>query len=273
MTLWHNSTTGAGQQYWEHAIAEFENENPGVTITVQAIQNEDMDGKLQTALNAGDAPDIFLHRGGGKMTAMVKAGQVMDLTGVDPDDVKGEIPDGTFKAADTYQDKTCGMPTSMLPGGIFYSKDAFEHAGITDPPKYHRRPQGRGRHHSRATGIPPIALGAKDAWPAAHWYYFFALRECCPERPRRDGRREGLQDPCWSKPARTCRTSPAQPFNEGFLTTYAPAGRRVLGRPHREPPGRHGAHGRVGPGVIASLTPDEKPLPDLGWFPFPESRR
>jgi raffinose/stachyose/melibiose transport system substrate-binding protein len=23
------------------------------------------------------------------------------------------------------------------------------------------------------------------------------------------------------------------------------------------------------PGVIASLTPDEKPLPDLGWFPFP----
>ena len=24
------------------------------------------------------------------------------------------------------------------------------------------------------------------------------------------------------------------------------------------------------PGVIASLTPDEKPLPDLAWFPFPE---
>jgi raffinose/stachyose/melibiose transport system substrate-binding protein len=23
------------------------------------------------------------------------------------------------------------------------------------------------------------------------------------------------------------------------------------------------------PGVIASLTPDQKPLPDLGWFPFP----
>jgi raffinose/stachyose/melibiose transport system substrate-binding protein len=23
------------------------------------------------------------------------------------------------------------------------------------------------------------------------------------------------------------------------------------------------------PGVIASLTPDKKPLPDLGWFPFP----
>jgi multiple sugar transport system substrate-binding protein/raffinose/stachyose/melibiose transport system substrate-binding protein len=27
----------------------------------------------------------------------------------------------------------------------------------------------------------------------------------------------------------------------------------------------------VGPGVIASLTPDQKPLADLGWFPFPRS--
>ena len=28
--------------------------------------------------------------------------------------------------------------------------------------------------------------------------------------------------------------------------------------------------GAWNPGVIASLTPDEQPLPDLGWFPFPE---
>ena len=27
--------------------------------------------------------------------------------------------------------------------------------------------------------------------------------------------------------------------------------------------------GNWDPGVIASLTPDQKPLPDLGWFPFP----
>ena len=27
--------------------------------------------------------------------------------------------------------------------------------------------------------------------------------------------------------------------------------------------------GAWNPGVIASLTPDEKPLADLGWFPFP----
>src|SRR6185312_16259984 len=76
MTLWQNSTTGPGQQYWKDAIAAFEKANPNVTIKMQSIQNEDLDGKLQTALNSGDAPDIFLQRGGGKMAAMVQAGQL-----------------------------------------------------------------------------------------------------------------------------------------------------------------------------------------------------
>ena len=58
----------------------FEAANPGVTIDVQSIQNEDMDGKLQTALNSGSAPDIFLQRGGGKIiSVMSEAGRVGDF--------------------------------------------------------------------------------------------------------------------------------------------------------------------------------------------------
>ena len=71
MTLWQNSTTGPGQEFWDKTAADFEAANEGVTIDVQSIQNEDLDGRLQTALNSGDAPDIFLQRGGGKMQAMV----------------------------------------------------------------------------------------------------------------------------------------------------------------------------------------------------------
>jgi len=55
-----------GKAFWKLKIAAYEAANPGVTIKVQTIQNEDMDGKLQTALNSGDAPDIFMARGGGQ---------------------------------------------------------------------------------------------------------------------------------------------------------------------------------------------------------------
>ena len=47
MSLWQNSTTGPGQEFWDKTVADFEADNPGVTIDVQAIQNEDLDGKLK----------------------------------------------------------------------------------------------------------------------------------------------------------------------------------------------------------------------------------
>ena len=69
LTVWQNSTTGPGQQYFQSAAKEYQTLHPNVTIDVQTIQNEDLDGKLQTALNSNSAPDIFLQRGGGKMRA------------------------------------------------------------------------------------------------------------------------------------------------------------------------------------------------------------
>src|SRR3954452_11029229 len=109
MTLWQNSTTGPGQEFWKNAVAAFEKANPKVTIKVQSIQNEDLDGKLQTALNSGDAPDIFLQRGGGKMAAMVAAGQLQDLTDKVDSSVKKELGDATL-GADSLDGKVYAMP-------------------------------------------------------------------------------------------------------------------------------------------------------------------
>ncbi|EZP28336.1 Extracellular solute-binding protein family 1 precursor [Microbacterium oleivorans] len=269
MTLWQNSTTGPGQQFWKDAIAAFEKENDGVTIKMQSVQNEDMDGKLQTALNAGDPPDIFLQRGGGKMTAMANAGQLMDLTDLISDDIRSEISEGSF-AAETYQDKVWAMPLSVLPGGFFYSQDAFDKAGISDTPATIDDLKS-DVEALKGTGIAPIALGAKDAWPAAHWYYFFAIRECSPKVIEATGDSKDFSDDCWTRAAQDLVDfNGISPFNEGFLTTAAQQG---AGSSAGLVANRKAAMELMGawdPGVIASLTPDEKPLPDLAWFPFPE---
>ena len=269
MTLWQNSTTGPGQQFWKDAIAAFEAENEGVTIKMQSVQNEDMDGKLQTALNAGDPPDIFLQRGGGKMTAMVNAGQLMDLTDLISDDVRSEVSEGSF-AAETYQDKVWAMPLSVLPGGFFYSQDAFDAAGIAENPSTIDDLKA-AVEDLKGTGIAPIALGAKDAWPAAHWYYFFALRECSPQVIEETGDSKDFSDECWTRAAQDLTDFAAiQPFNEGFLTTAAQQGAGSSAGLIANRKAAMELMGAWDPGVIASLTPDEKPLPDLAWFPFPE---
>src|SRR6195952_3564284 len=98
LTFWQNSTTGPGQAFWKTTIADFEKTHKNITIKMQSIQNEDLDGKLQTALNSGSAPDIFLQRGGGKMAAMVKAGQVMDISSLITPATKSAVGKGAFAA-------------------------------------------------------------------------------------------------------------------------------------------------------------------------------
>jgi len=269
MSLWQNSTTGPGQEFWKKTVADFEAENPGVTIDVQAIQNEDLDGKLQTALNSGDAPDIFLQRGGGKMAAMVKAGQLMDITGGISDQVKEEIPEGSF-IANSLEDKVYAMPVAVLPGGLFYSQDLFDAAGITEAPATIGELE-TAAEKLKATGVAPIALGAKDAWPAAHWFYFFALRECSPDVLAEAADTKDFSDDCWIAAGEDLESFAAtEPFNQGFLTTAAQQGAgSSAGLVANHQAGME-LMGAWNPGVIASLTPDEKPLADLAWFPFPE---
>jgi multiple sugar transport system substrate-binding protein/raffinose/stachyose/melibiose transport system substrate-binding protein len=268
MTMWHNSTTGPGKEFWEEAAAAFAEENPGVTINVTSVQNEDLDGKLQTAVNSGDMPDIFLQRGGGKLADIVAAGQVKDLTGAIDDDVREALGEGSFNAF-TLEDKIYAVPTAVLPGGIFYSKDLFAQAGITETPTTIDE-LGEAVDKLKAAGIQPIALGGKAAWPAAHWYYFFALRACSEDVISNLTTNPDFTDGCWLEAAQNLEEfAGTEPFHEGFLTTDPQEGANSSAGLIANHQAGMELMGAWNVGVIASLTPDEQPLPDLGWFPFP----
>ena len=269
MTLWQNSTTGPGQKFWDTAIKGFEAVNPGVTIKSQAVQNEDLDGKLQTSLNSGDAPDVFLQRGGGKMAAMVAAGQLMDLTASISADAKKEVPAGSF-TANSVGSKVYAMPLSVLPGGLFYSKDLFAKAGVTTNPTTIDELKAANQK-LRASGVEPIALGAKDAWPAAHWYFFFALRECSSKVLTDTAKSKNFSDKCWVRAGEDLKSFNAtSPFNKGFLSTSAQQGAGSSAGLVANHLAAMELMGAWDPGVIASLTPDKQPLADLAWLPFPE---
>lgn len=268
LTFWHNSTTGDGKAYWEEVAKAYEAANPNVKIEIQAIQNEDMDGKLQTALNAGDAPDIFMARGGGKLADIVAAGQVMDLSDKITDATKAAVGEGVLSAF-TIDGKLYGMPTAILPGGMFYSKDLFDKAGITSTPKNFDE-LNTDVQKLKDAGIAPIALGGKDAWPAAHWYYFMALRDCSQDAMNKAAASRSFDDPCWLKAGEDLQKfADTKPFNEGFLTTSAQQGAGSSAGMIANHQAAMELMGAWDPGVIASLTPDEKPLADLAWFPFP----
>lgn len=267
LSFWHNSTTGPGKAYWEEVTAAYSEENPEVMWDIQVIQNEDMDGRLQTALNSGDAPDLFMARGGGKLADMVEAGQVMDVTDVINEDTRSAYGDAIVNTFNV-DGKIYGLATSLLPGGIYYSKDLFEQAGIEGTPTDFDT-LNEAVAKLKDAGIEPIALGGKDAWPAAHWYYFFVLRQCSEDVINKAAELD-FSDTCWLDAGKKLQEFAAtEPFNQGFLTTSAQQGAGSSAGLIANHQAGMELMGAWNPGVIASLTPDEQPLPDLGWFPFP----
>ncbi|MBG6055435.1 multiple sugar transport system substrate-binding protein/raffinose/stachyose/melibiose transport system substrate-binding protein [Salinibacterium sp. CAN_S4] len=267
MTFWQNSTTGAGQAYWVDTIAAFEAENPGVTIEMQSIQNEEMDGKLQTALNSGDAPDIFMARGGGKLADVVAAGQAKDLTDLLSDETKTAL--GGVISAFEVDGKNYGLATAVLPSGIYYTQDLFDQAGITEAPTTMDELEA-ANDQLKDAGIEPIALGAKDAWPAAHWYYNFALRACSQDVINQAAADRAFDDDCWLEAGEELAAfNETEPFNTGFLTTAAQQGAGSSAGLVANKIAAMELMGAWNPGVITDLTPDQQPLADLRWFPFP----
>ncbi len=272
LTFWHNSTTGDGKAYWEEVAKAYEAANPNVTIEIQAIQNEDMDGKLQTALNAGDAPDIFMARGGGKLADIVAAGQVMDLTDKVTAATKAAVGEGVLSAF-TIDGKLYGMPTAILPGGMFYSKDVFAKAGITSTPTNFDE-LSADVQKLKDSGVQPIALGGKDAWPAAHWYYFMALRDCSQDAMNAAAKTRSFQDPCWLKAGEDLKAfADTKPFNEGFLSTSAQQGAGSSAGMIANHEAGMELMGAWDPGVIASLTPDTEAAPGPRLVPVPGGQR
>lgn len=266
LSLWTNVTPGPGLTYFQNAIKTFDAAHPGVTIKMQTIQNEDFDGKLQTALNSNSAPDIFMQRGGGKLQAMVEAGQVqqLHLTAADNASVSPAA-----LASDTVDGKVYAMPTDIQPEGIYYSKDLFKKAGITSTPTTIPALEADVAKLKKIK-VAPIAVGAKDAWPAAHWYYNFALRECSAATMTATAKSLKFTDPCWTKAGQDLASfAKVSPFQQGFLTTPAQTGAGSSAGLLANHKAAMELMGSWEPGTVASLTPNQQPLPDLGWFPFP----
>ncbi|MFI0901723.1 ABC transporter substrate-binding protein [Streptomyces sp. NPDC020983] len=266
VTVWENASPGPGAEFWKSAAAAYHKLHPNVTIKIQYVQNEDFDGKLQTALNSNSAPDVFLQRGGGKMQAMVDAGQIQALNLTDTD--KTNVGPAAI-AGDSIDGKVYAMPLDTAPEGIYYSKDLFKQAGIAAPPTTMDELKADVAK-LKAINVSPIAVGAKDAWPAAHWYYNFALRECSQDTMNKAAKSLKFDDPCWTKAGDDLSTFlKVSPFQKGFLTASAQQGAGSSAGLLANHKAAMELMGNWDPGVIGSLTPDQKPLPDLGWFPFP----
>ena len=268
ITWWHNSNNEPGKGYYEQVAKDFEADNPGTDVEITALAHEDMVDKLAAAFQSGDLPDVYMERGGGELANHVDAGLTRDLT----EDAAEEIEKiGGSIAGWQVDGKTYALPFSVGVVGVWYNKDLFAKAGVTQPPTTMAEWYDV-IEKLKAAGITPISVGAGDKWPAAHYWNYAALRACEQEVLEEAVSSRDFSDPCFIAAGEEVEELLAtEPFNPGFLTTAAQEGATsasgllATGKVAME------MQGHWEPGVMQGLTDDGKGLGDkTGWFPFPE---
>lgn len=276
LTWWHNSVAGDNGEnpngdLWRAAAEEFMAANPNVTIEIEEIQNEDLQRtRIPTALQSGDAPDIFQQWGGGELAAQAQAGYLMDLSDVIPDTISNL---GGAVAPWQFEGKTYGIPYTFGVEGIWYRKSLFEQAGITEEPATMDELNDAVQALKDA-GITPIAVGAGDKWPAAHWWYNFALRSCDKDVLQASGTTFDFSDPCFVDAGTQLEDFLAtQPFQDQYTSAPAQqvptssAGLLATGNAAMELMGHWNIF--VLEGFAADDAAKEALRADLGWFPMP----
>lgn len=266
ITWWHNATSGPMPAVWEEVAAEFEAANPGVTVEQTGYQNEELQRTLiPNALAAGDPPDLFQVWPGGELRDQVENGYLMELDEAIPDTIEavGATVNPWQVGGATY-----GVPFTFGIEGFWYNTELFEEAGVEVPTTLDELTDVVG--DLRDAGITPIAVGAGDKWPAAHWWYQFALHSCSPEALQAAESEYDFSDECFVEAGEQLEDFLAiEPFQEGYLGTPAQtgagssAGLVANGQAAMELMGHWNA------GVIGGLTPDQEIPEFLGWFPFP----
>ncbi|MGF0118372.1 extracellular solute-binding protein [Promicromonospora sp. Marseille-Q5078] len=267
ITWWHNSNTGEGKKYYDQVAADFEKDHPGTTVEVSAMAHEDMLTKLDAAFQSGDAPDVFMERGGGELADHVEAGLLKDISEPAADTI-GNLE--AYMPGFQVDGASYALPFSIGVVGFWYNKSLFEDAGITETPTTMDELYD-AVDKLKAAGITPASVGAGDKWPAAHYWYYNVVRQCAADTLDAAIADVDYSDPCFVKAGETLDdTLATEPFNKGFLTTASQTG----------PTSASGllASGKVAmelaghwePGVMQGLTEDGEGLgEDTGWFPYP----
>lgn len=177
LKVWHqwSDDSNSLRKDYNDAVAEYEKENPNITIESDSLATEAYKNKLVTAFasNAADV-DVFYDWSPGSTSSLAAAGKLLAIDDYVKDDVLSQTKDGSLSAF-KINGKLYSLPMFSWYMMLYCNRDLFKQAGVEEPKTYDDLLTAvKGL---KAKGILPIANGTKDAWNACFIYEFLAMRE------------------------------------------------------------------------------------------------
>ena len=130
--LWHFFTEREANAI-DQVVKDFEASHPNIKVTVKPGQD---DSKVTQAIGAGTGPDIGLSYSTDIVGKFCSSGAWVDLTPyITRDKLDLNQLNATTRSYTEFDGKRCAMPFLADAYGMYYNKDMFAKAGITEPPK------------------------------------------------------------------------------------------------------------------------------------------
>ena len=130
ITLWTYPIGGWGDSYTvDRLIADFESDNPGIEVKVEYLTYVDGDHKVNTALEAGAAPDLILEGPERLVANWGQKGRMVDLSDILTAEDAAEINPAVLAACCGADGAIYQYPLAMTTHCMAINKTVFEAAG------------------------------------------------------------------------------------------------------------------------------------------------
>ncbi len=166
----------------ETLLAALHEAHPNITVSFEPTLNTEYNAALRTALETGNAPDLFYLRSYATGRRLFEEGFIAPLTDVGLD---GVVQRGQPRPVDGLTGVPYGLPFIAVSHGIYYNADLFAEHGIEVPETWDDLLAAA--ETLDAAGITPIANATGDEWTMAEMMWMNFAPEL-HRRPRRTPR-------------------------------------------------------------------------------------
>jgi ABC-type glycerol-3-phosphate transport system substrate-binding protein len=153
---------------------------PENKVVAHALDHEAFKSMIHSTLAKGNPPELFTYWAGARVQKLVDQNKLEPI-----DDLWSRMSlaqrfsESISEAACTYNGKKYLLPITQHLVVFFYNKQIFDREQLSPPASWDEFVDLC--RHLKKKGIDPIALGARERWPAQFWLDYLLLRTAGPE--------------------------------------------------------------------------------------------
>ena len=156
--------------YFNSIAAEFEQDNPGIRIEMDMVENESYKEKIRVLVSSDDIPDVFVSWSDSFALNLVRSGRIRplnDLLERDPQFADTIIP-SQIKPF-TFDNTVYGIPLTIDGKVLVYNKAMWNEAGIGEEPRnFDELLSVLDQFRSQGYEVP-ILEGLANPWAISHY--------------------------------------------------------------------------------------------------------